>query len=364
MTSIQKLFPEVEINDIRSNTNIPELDGVRGLAIILVICFHCFRFPLGWIGVDLFFVLSGFLITGILLDSKEHKYYFRNFWLRRTLRIFPLYYLVLCLVLLPKLLFKFDTIGEPSFSYWAYVQNWKFTLDANFPTGKGTLNHFWSLAIEEQFYFIFPVIIRYARPKFLLGWILAFIITAIGARCFFYFNNNIGYYVFTFSRIDSLAIGALLAYLVRTNHDLIKKYVYSVFFFSLFVIVLIISTGFLHNSNQYFATFGYTVIALFFASILVFCISSFEHNYIKLFFNNRVLKMVGKIAYGLYVYHFILYILLKPLIERSINNVVHNSIFSKVSVSLIIVSITFLLSYWSYLFYERRFLLLKNRFTK
>ena len=102
------LFPIVTINYESSKKHLPELDGIRGLAVSLVIAFHCFRFPIGWCGVDLFFVLSGFLICGILLDSKKQKNYFKNFWIKRSLRIFPLYYLALILILIPKIFFKTD----------------------------------------------------------------------------------------------------------------------------------------------------------------------------------------------------------------------------------------------------------------
>lgn len=357
-------LPEIDIHYSGSKVIIPELDGIRGLAIILVIAHHCFRLTFGWVGVDLFFVLSGFLITGILLDTKSNENYYRNFWARRILRIFPLYYCVLILIFLPQTLFQLNIIGEPSITYWFYLQNLKFTFDGSFPQGKGPLNHFWSLAIEEQFYLIFPVIIKSLRPKMFLLTSAFFIISAIILRFYLYFNNNIGYYVFTFCRIDALLIGAILAYLIRNKKDLITKYIHYFFVFSLLILVFLFLTGTTKNSDKYLATFGYTIIAVFFATIIVYSISNFKLNFLKVFFNIKALKFFGKIAYGLYIYHYILYVLFKPAIETIIYSFIQNGYISKVLVSIILVTITVLISTLSYLLFEKRFLLLKNRFTK
>jgi peptidoglycan/LPS O-acetylase OafA/YrhL len=357
------IFPKIIINYQDSRININELDGVRGLAITMVILFHCFRFPFGWSGVDLFFVLSGFLITGILLDSKNNINYFKNFWAKRILRIFPLYYLILIIILLPKKIFNINLIGEPSLTYWFYIHNWKFTFDGSFPTGKGTLNHFWSLAIEEQFYLIFPIIIKFARPKTLIRIIFLFILSSITLRCILWYNNNIGYYVLTFSRIDALSIGALLAYLIRNKRDLLLKWTNHFFYLSLAIIIIILFNGNFHFSNKYFATFGYTVLALFYSTLIIYSISSFRYNFFQILFNNKILRFLGKIAYGLYVYHYIFYILLKPLIENQIFRILNNAFYSKLFVSISIVFLTLVVSYISYNYFEKRFLVLKKKFA-
>src|SRR5690625_4685275 len=167
---------------------VKELDGVRGVAILLVILFHCFPSPLtglGWIGVDLFFVLSGFLITGILIDSKGNKRYYSNFIGRRILRIFPLYYLVLfiMLFLLPLIGRGFSSGSNYSFYlrhqgwFWSYLQNWLFSFHG-FPKNL-ILSHFWSLGVEEQFYLVWPFLVLLLPKKLLLKSSIFLCMTAI-----------------------------------------------------------------------------------------------------------------------------------------------------------------------------------------
>ncbi len=137
----------------------PALDGLRGLAILLVVVYHNFGFInyffFGWLGVDLFFVLSGFLITDILLRSRDRKEGLSHFYIRRVLRIFPLYYLALLLflVILPGLGFFRSTLQyyvDNQFWLWTYLQNWLYMIK---PTGEThIIHHLWSLVVEEQVY--------------------------------------------------------------------------------------------------------------------------------------------------------------------------------------------------------------------
>src|SRR5262245_13745 len=163
---------------------VPALDGLRGLAILPVMLTHFVSdgdlspvskvdeivsatLTLGWVGVELFFVLSGFLITGILLDSRGAPHYFRNFYIRRTLRIFPLYYgfLALWLGVLP-LFYKWpnDVLKVVSIPVspvwsWAYLTNIVQALHDDWRAGPPYTTHFWSLAIEEQFYLVWPTVV-------------------------------------------------------------------------------------------------------------------------------------------------------------------------------------------------------------
>jgi peptidoglycan/LPS O-acetylase OafA/YrhL len=170
--------------------HIPALDGIRGIAIIAVMVFHFFLFgglspqnkidgifyavaKMGWAGVDLFFVLSGFLITGILHDSRGNDGFFRIFYARRFFRIFPLYYgaLVLFLVVLPlsgaawKAL---ETGPKEQFWLWAYVTNIRIALDNDWGRVPKALIHFWSLAVEEQFYLAWPFLVYFASRRVVL----------------------------------------------------------------------------------------------------------------------------------------------------------------------------------------------------
>ena len=226
------------------SAHIPALDGLRGIAILLVLAHHFtyyggFRPRLlvdklfylatmaGWSGVDLFFVLSGFLITGILYDTKGTECYFRNFYIRRCLRIFPLYYgvLVLSFVVFPRVV-----ISEPSSAssqslladqswYWTYLINVKIALEGwpkvNF------IAHFWSLAVEEQFYFVWPLLVFLWRRETLVKVCVACVVVALGLRIGFAFiGQDLPAYVLLPSRMDALAIGGLLALLARDPRGL------------------------------------------------------------------------------------------------------------------------------------------------
>src|SRR5437762_3573688 len=155
-------------------TRLPQLDAIRGVAILMVI-FHNQTpkypslhlqhiFANGWMGVDLFFVLSGFLITGILIDTKQSEGYFRNFYARRCLRIWPLYYalIVFMFVVVPVLRpSEAHTVFEKSSPWWGYplfLQNFLIKIPTN---ATGPLAVTWSLAIEEQFYLVWPLIVGY-----------------------------------------------------------------------------------------------------------------------------------------------------------------------------------------------------------
>src|SRR5687767_14913517 len=157
----------------------PALDGLRGVAILLVVIYHNFGFIsqsyFGWLGVDLFFVLSGFLITDILLRTVNDPKFLSNFYMRRVLRIFPLYYASLLLFLFIVAPLTSDKIEwnyyqENQVYLWTYLQNWLYIFKE--PGSAAILNHYWSLAVEEQFYIFWPlVILLLKKPKYLLAFI-------------------------------------------------------------------------------------------------------------------------------------------------------------------------------------------------
>ena len=201
---------------------------MRGLAILLVLVYHVNLglddpswlgvtlgkvFQLGGCGVDLFFVLSGFLITGILHDAKGEPYYFRNFYVRHTLEIFPLYYAVLlfAFVFLPIV----STLGTTIYREAAYYQGWLWLYVANVLMGIksgyvfGGFNHFWSLAVEEHFYLFWPLVIYACNRR---GAMLAcagciWLSTASRVWLMALGDNGIACYVLTPCRMDSLALG-------------------------------------------------------------------------------------------------------------------------------------------------------------
>ena len=158
-------------------STIPALDGVRGLAILAVLAHQLcldgypmnstvkhllLPFEAGWIGVQLFFVLSGFLITGVLLETRHAQNYWSSFFMRRSLRIFPLYYVLLLVtfVVVPRLVdVSAATLAEHGNAawYWLYASNWMVLGPVK---EVETLGHCWSLAVEEQFYLLWPFVVR------------------------------------------------------------------------------------------------------------------------------------------------------------------------------------------------------------
>jgi peptidoglycan/LPS O-acetylase OafA/YrhL len=214
----------------------PALDGLRGIAILLVLLHHYFVLKpataldealaqgpyIGWAGVDLFFVLSGFLITGILIDARGSQRYFSSFYARRTLRIFPLYYLVafLSLIALPLFPRAYDLLVGPGapreqWPYWLYLTNFAVADRDRFI--HGILDVTWSLAIEEQFYLVWAAAV-WLCPARLLAPVCAMLFVAIGGARAWALSSGataIDLYVLTPYRADGLALGALLACAAR-----------------------------------------------------------------------------------------------------------------------------------------------------
>lgn len=207
--------------------HIPELDGVRGLAVLFVLLLH-FHDPFqqgrplgllsdviarGYTGVDMFFVLSGFLITSILISTRHASNYFQAFYARRSLRIFPLAFLWIALfywIALP-LAHRHGQLPKLPESeqiwYWLFLGNWRQGLGLN---DGATLGHFWSLGIEEQFYLLFSLIARYLRAERLYAVCIALILSSVALRALFAWDNPYAWRI-TFLQLDPIALGALLA---------------------------------------------------------------------------------------------------------------------------------------------------------
>ena len=299
------------------------LDGLRGVAILLVVISHTsehFRFTdtflkggqhilfIGWTGVDLFFVLSGFLITGILYDSKLHTHYFRNFFLRRALRIFPLYYFVLLSMFyfIPLLtsslhIHQFPIISSP-YSLWFFT----YFLDVLIAL-KGWVfpGHFWSLAVEEHFYMIWPFIVYYLNKTQLIRVSIILIIITLSLRIYLAFtiNNPIAIYVLTPCRLDGLLIGAILSILfksVELRPALKKISIISIAFSGLIWGTIIF---FYNGYPQYpfiIQTFGYFNTAVFYGSLLIIILTIEKANFL---ISGSSLRFFGKYSYAIYVFH-------------------------------------------------------------
>jgi peptidoglycan/LPS O-acetylase OafA/YrhL len=310
----------------------PALDGLRGIAIVLVMLHHfTFYWPTSgigasvgsiiaffWIGVDIFFVLSGFLITGILLDTRGSSRYFTSFYARRFLRIFPLYYLVLlvALVVLPNFPEEEAVLAgrdlavdgplemPPEWRYWFYLTNVSVKL---YGWVHGWVDVSWSLAIEEQFYVVWPLVIWLCPPRLLAPLCaLIFVAEPIArsyARAIDY--PSLWMYVLTWYRLDGLAAGALLAFAYRRGwFPSIDRWVPVVIMAAVAgLIVCTILGGHTWWWNRRMQQYGYSLIAIAGGAMLVSAISRPAESLWPRLLSAGWLRAFGKYAYALYLIH-------------------------------------------------------------
>ena len=277
---------------------IPELDGLRTFAIAAVLLVHSnFGFPSAaleqaraycWVGVDLFFVISGFLITNILLDSRDRPHYYRNFYARRGLRIWPLYYLLLFLafVVLPLLGNWANKDYDPKVHFWLYYLVYMQNLVYN-RLGSFSLVITWSLCVEEQFYLIWPFLVRLFSRRTLTGIAIAVLLLGTPFRMFLHhIGTSMGFF-FTFARLDPIAVGALVA--------LHPKWFKHTWLAGIWTVWL------MHTGDFEYI---YLALALTFGSVVM-------HAAVD---GNRFLRLpqmtyIGKISYGIYIYHPVVFAL-------------------------------------------------------
>jgi len=355
----------------------PALDGLRGLAILLVVFYHNFGFInyffFGWLGVDLFFVLSGYLITDILLRARDRNEGLSHFYIRRILRIFPLYYLTLILFLV---IFPSLNLFQSSLRYytnnqvwlWTFLQNWLYIIKPTSETH--ILHHLWSLAVEEQFYILWPLAIFIIRkPKYLLFFIMSVLIIVLVLRCLVWINKyeDLAYFnLYTFSRIDGICIGCMVALLQKINSRFLTNYrSLLVFIFAGLNFLFYFINGYYQFSFPYLALIGYTTLAMLFG-LLVYEAVTMENKVINIIFNWQFLKFFGKISYGFYVFHWPAYVLLSPLVlkwSRGFLPAASSSNVHQIFSAVICTGAAILISVISYRFFEIHFLKLKNRYN-
>jgi peptidoglycan/LPS O-acetylase OafA/YrhL len=287
---------------------IPQLDGVRGVAILIVLAhnLHGFYSPpfsiltaYGWMGVDLFFVLSGFLITGILLDSKHSNGYFRNFYARRCLRIWPLYYslLILMFLIIPIVKPEFSTEifrrAHPWWSYPFFLQNF---LVADPSMGVGPLGVTWSLAVEELFYLFWPLFVRFLPLRRLEFCSWTVILFSPLLRLYFVSHSWL-IYSNPFCRLDGLMAGGLLAILIRKQDFVPGRYVIPAWIATMLALPLAITSELF---NARWLTFSLAAVA---STGLVYVAQFSTKKWLKTILTNRSLMFSGTISYGLYLLH-------------------------------------------------------------
>jgi peptidoglycan/LPS O-acetylase OafA/YrhL len=372
---------------------MPALDGVRGIAITLVLFYHfaiysgfqtsmagvldqaIFRVvTVGWSGVDLFFVLSGFLITGILYETKGDERYFRNFYMRRVLRIFPLYYgtLFVFFFVAPHLIWmgdQFAAVQADQLWFWTYLINIKMAI-SGWPA-QVDLGHFWSLAIEEQFYVVWPLVVFLANRKTLIRICLFCIALALGLRIALYvwpLGAVIAPYVLTPARLDALAVGALIAVWARGPKGL--KVLHPWIRPAIVAPGILLAAIFLwHRRLAYMEvpmrTVGFTILAVFFGGVLALAVVQPPESRWGRFFSHPALRFMGKYSYGLYVIH---HIVIAGLDRRGFQTAVLPTLWGShlpglVIFSLVAGSISIFLALLSWYLWESQCLRLKRYFA-
>jgi len=353
----------------------PALDGLRGIAILLVVFLHNFGFMnyffFGWLGVDLFFVLSGFLITNSLLNTMHKPGFLRIFYTRRLLRIFPLFYLLLiiCLFILPAIPSLHTDISyyqQNQLWFWSYLQNWLFIFKE--PYGDNMLLHTWSLAVEEQFYLVWPfMFLLVKKPGHLLMLAIAALLFIIGARymVWIYQAKDLSYAsLYTFTRIDGLCIGCIVSLLLYAYPSFLKRFTSLIVF-----LMAAVNFGFYFINNYqalslpYLAFAGYTTFAVLFG-ILVHEAVAGKSAIVQYLLTLRVLKFFGKISYGLYIYHWPVYFFLFPVFVQLIADRTHlNTWYAETVSALTVTLIAILISMVSFEWFEKPILKLKNRYA-
>ncbi len=366
--------------------HLPALDGVRGFAVLGVACSHLFpasphsafeaaihnTFAFGASGVDLFFVLSGFLITGILYDSLPDPGFFRKFYARRVLRIFPLYYGVLAVFALAALTFGLNFHHE-LLSLALYLQNSNLIAqrirDYLGPTML-PLPHFWSLAIGKQFYLVWPVTVFLLRKRRRLLIFCAAALLICPLLRFALFRHGINYFVIetnTVCRADTLLAGAALALLLRSRfHDCVLRagvWLFLAGALASAVMVFLVNHGPIHRSPtgfQVFLALDFSAILLAFTGVIALALRS---RLVAVLCTLRPMRWLGKYSYGIYVLHLICFIYLEKRLRSLIHaHVTANKMVDIVLNGLLIFCISILAAYLSYNLYEKHFLRLKRFF--
>lgn len=344
------------------------LDGLRGIAAISVLVFHFFSFEitnyvesdiykkiteLGQHGVSLFFVLSGFVITRILINNKNDSNYFSSFYKRRALRIFPLYYgfLIFWFFVMPFILEGTNVDIIPisnQIPTYLYLQNFQWLTGL---TQSGVPGHYWSLAVEEHFYLVWPLIVYILPTRFLQSTIIIIIILTIPLK-YFLLEKGVIINKITPARFDQILLGALLAFFefkryFAENKVLIKK----ILFFSLclvaILVLLILGLKSIYPNIK--ELLKYNILGLLFFAFIGFLILYNNKHLINDFLTSNMMQYLGKISYGIYVWH----IFVLKFITKFMNTKI-------IMIDLILsIIITIVISHVSYNYFEKLFLKFK-----
>ena len=383
--------------DVLPGGRIPVLDGLRGIAVLMVMVFHFWGYltetgtmlwervystaaGMGWAGVDLFFVLSGFLITGILYDSRSDPHYYQVFYARRIVRIFPLYYASLALFfwVMPFILrllhhqelsVTHDSALARLFA-WSYLLNWYEGLK-QFSVMPLPLQHFWSLAIEEQFYLVWPFLVLTLARRRLMALCGGLMALAFALRVLMYWIHiPTAAYTLTFCRADALAIGAIVALSVRDPRDwkTLAKWAPFLALSALCGVVVVralnplCTAGPGQSPNLFMATLGLSLVGTFFGGCLAMAICLRQESLTHRFLGSSFLRFFGKYSYCLYVCHFpfVVFLAKAGLDSNKLTKLLHSELLAIVAINGIAFAATIAIAFASWHLFEKHWLKLKE----
>ena len=364
---------------VRLNRN-PALDGLRGLAILLVFIAHSLVFSAhppqtdaqakfwdlatqGASGVDLFFVLSGYLITGVLMRAKGRVNYFRNFYARRFLRIFPVYYLALAvlMIILPLCLPRDRLLAEASADklwYFSYLTNIRIFFHRGwiYPI----VNHAWTLAIEEQFYLLWPIVVLSLSARNLIRLCVWGVMAGVLLRAGLHLHGiqEVPLRALTVTHLDGLLAGSWIAALHFGPEQLPRtwrKWVWIGFAAAASAAMLPMS----HQENSFFGSVMKISVATTFSAIaLVVAVDGAILNPLNRFLTLPALRAFGKYSYGFYLFHQPLFWLIYPILLP----LTAYSPYGWILLGVLGGSLAFVLAVLSFHCFEMIFLRLKTRF--
>lgn len=356
----------------------PNLNGIRAIAAIAVVIHHIEQFLqimgktykynhhiieiMGKLGVTLFFVLSGFLISYLLFaeEKKEGTIFIKDFYIRRILRIWPLYYLIIFLsfFILPHIeWFSLPQFWEPIQQnlglflpmFLLFLPNLALAKETVLPYGSQS----WSVGVEEQFYLIWPVLMKFVKNKLLviLGSIIAyFIVLYVMEKASHLIPSYIIGFFSTF-QIYSMAIGGLFAYLAFYGKSELQNLFLNLWIFFIAIILFLGLIIYFHDTHKlvYSILFG----------IIIYNLACNKN--LKTVLENNVLNYLGKISYGIYMYHCIAIVLSIRILDYFI---AYNTIQYNTMLFVLTAIFTILFSDISYRFIESRFIGLKTKYSK
>ena len=311
-----------------SITHLWQVDALRAAAISMVLVYHCFRVPRTgyvsevivrvtgslWCGVDLFFALSGFLITTILIKTHDQPGRYKNFIARRSLRIFPLFYAWLAIFFICAPWIGVNDMGEMAAASpwaWTYTFNWFIAKVGGYPADP-VIDHIWSLAVEEQFYLVWPILVFVCKPKW-VGWLAGCgVLVAWGIKLAMWAAGSPWEVIHTqtYTRMDGLLAGGLVAWL-RIYHwesDAVKRGMFWALMLSAGgLVVLGGAYGHLWPAEQT-AVPATLLYSIFFAALLAqFVRGGAVIERLRPLLDTDLVRWIAKLSYGIYLSHWILW---------------------------------------------------------